>query len=94
MSKMNICKIEENWTCRNIEVVVDNPLKTVKLKTRAPSATDRSPEYNEHFCYKLDYPQHLTYFYLTWIRPLADMAETSYCVWKAMSPSSLPYFNS
>ena len=27
MSKMNICKNEENWTCRNIEVVVDNPLK-------------------------------------------------------------------
>ena len=25
-----------------------------KLKTRAPRGTDRSPEYNEHFCYKLD----------------------------------------
>ena len=24
------------------------------LKTRAPRGTDRSPEYNEHFCYKLD----------------------------------------
>ena len=23
------------------------------LKTRAPRGTDRSPEYNEHFCYKL-----------------------------------------
>ena len=23
-------------------------------KTRAPRGTDRSPEYNEHFCYKLD----------------------------------------
>ena len=22
--------------------------------TRAPRDTDRSPEYNEHFCYKLD----------------------------------------
>ena len=22
-------------------------------KTRAPRGTDRSPEYNEHFCYKL-----------------------------------------
>ena len=22
--------------------------------TRAPRGTDRSPEYNEHFCYKLD----------------------------------------
>ena len=22
--------------------------------TRAPSGTDRSPEYNEHFCFKLD----------------------------------------
>ena len=27
MSKMNICKNEENWTCGNNEVVVDNPLK-------------------------------------------------------------------
>ena len=27
MSKMNICKNEENWTCENNEVVVDNPLK-------------------------------------------------------------------
>ena len=26
MSKMNICKNEENWTCGNNEVVVDNPL--------------------------------------------------------------------
>ena len=25
-----------------------------KKKTRAPRGTDRSPEYNEHFCYKLD----------------------------------------
>ena len=25
-----------------------------KLSTRAPRGTDRSPEYNEHFCYKLD----------------------------------------
>ena len=24
------------------------------LRTRAPRGTDRSPEYNEHFCYKLD----------------------------------------
>ena len=24
------------------------------MKTRAPRGTDRSPEYNEHFCYKLD----------------------------------------
>ena len=24
------------------------------LKTRAPRGTDRSPEYKEHFCYKLD----------------------------------------
>ena len=24
------------------------------FKTRAPRGTDRSPEYNEHFCYKLD----------------------------------------
>ena len=23
-------------------------------KTRAPRGTDRSPEYKEHFCYKLD----------------------------------------
>ena len=29
MSKMNICKNEVNWTCRNIEVVVDNPLKGI-----------------------------------------------------------------
>ena len=27
MSKMNICKNEENLTCGNNEVVVDNPLK-------------------------------------------------------------------
>ena len=25
-----------------------------KKETRAPRGTDRSPEYNEHFCYKLD----------------------------------------
>ena len=24
------------------------------IKTRAPRGTDRSPEYNEHICYKLD----------------------------------------
>ena len=30
MSKMNICKNEENWTCGNNEVVVDNPLKDEK----------------------------------------------------------------
>ena len=23
-------------------------------ETRAPRGTDRSPEYNEHFCYQLD----------------------------------------
>ena len=29
MSKMNICKNEENWTCeKNNEVVVENPLKS------------------------------------------------------------------
>ena len=28
---------------------------SIKVKqTRAPRGTDRSPEYNEHFCYKLD----------------------------------------
>ena len=26
----------------------------VTFTTRAPRGTDRSPEYNEHFCYKLD----------------------------------------
>ena len=26
----------------------------VKFKTRAPRGTDRSPEYKDHFCYKLD----------------------------------------
>ena len=26
----------------------------IDRKTRAPRGTDRSPEYNEHFCYKLD----------------------------------------
>ena len=31
MSKMNICKNEENWTCRNIEVAVDTPLNFVKV---------------------------------------------------------------
>ena len=30
-----------------------NPAKNL-LTTRAPRGTDRSPEYNEHFCYKLD----------------------------------------
>ena len=25
-----------------------------KTETRAPRGTDRSPEYKEHFCYKLD----------------------------------------
>ena len=30
--------------------VIFNHLK----ETRAPRGTDRSPEYNEHFCYKLD----------------------------------------
>ena len=27
---------------------------TFTISTRAPRGTDRSPEYNEHFCYKLD----------------------------------------
>ena len=27
---------------------------SVSITTRAPRGTDRSPEYNEHFCYKLD----------------------------------------
>ena len=31
----------------------DNKQQTVQL-TRAPRGTDRSPEYKEHFCYKLD----------------------------------------
>ena len=26
----------------------------LQIQTRAPRGTDRSPEYNEHFCYKLD----------------------------------------
>ena len=25
-----------------------------EIKSRAPRGTDRSPEYNEYFCYKLD----------------------------------------
>ena len=29
-------------------------VKEMQDLTRAPSGTDRSPEYNEHFCYKLD----------------------------------------
>ena len=29
-------------------------LMSPKSQTRAPRGTDRSPEYNEHFCYKLD----------------------------------------
>ena len=28
--------------------------KSKKTSTRAPRGTDRSPEYKEHFCYKLD----------------------------------------
>ena len=66
---------------------------SVKDTTRAPLGTDRSPEYNEHFSYKLDNPPSpLTYFCFTWIRPWADMVETSYCMCKAMSTSSLPIF--
>ena len=30
------------------------PLCFAEDTTRAPRGTDRSPEYNEHFCYKLD----------------------------------------
>ena len=46
---------------------------------------------NEHFCYKLDYsPPPLTYFCLTWIRPWADMAETSYCMYKASYAHFIP----
>ena len=32
------------------------------IGTRAPRGTDRSPEYNEHFFYKLDYPPTLNLF--------------------------------
>ena len=38
MSKMNICKNEENWTCGNNEVVVDNPLKKNKNATSEKDA--------------------------------------------------------
>ena len=33
MSKMNICKNEENWTCGNNEVVVDTPLNWIIVHT-------------------------------------------------------------
>ena len=29
-------------------------VSSIGIRTRAPRGTDRSPEYNEHFCYKLD----------------------------------------
>ena len=37
-------------------LLLDKLFKATRLfvKTRAPRGTDRSPEYNEHFCYQLD----------------------------------------
>ena len=49
-------KKEEIW----LNPMIKAPSPTEKSKkqreniTRAPRGTDRSPEYNEHFCYKLD----------------------------------------
>ena len=36
--------------CHTIHIQIS---AKAKLKTRAPRGTDRSPEYKEHFCYKL-----------------------------------------
>ena len=41
-----ISPIHDIKTCQKLDVRMD--------KTRAPRGTDRSPEYKEHFCYKLD----------------------------------------
>ena len=39
-----------------LPVIIYKILPQIQMyhKTRAPRGTDRSPEYNEHFCYKLD----------------------------------------
>ena len=36
------------------ETIDNSKLLNAYKQTRAPRGTDRSPEYNEHFCYKLD----------------------------------------
>ena len=50
-------RTRDGWTDGRRTVRYDNsslePSAQVSL-TRAPRGTDRSPEYNEHFCYKLD----------------------------------------
>ena len=37
-----------------LKIPPDETFLSWEGKTRAPRGTDRSPEYNEHFCYKLD----------------------------------------
>ena len=37
------------WSTQKVQIA------RALLWTRAPMGLDRSPEYNEHFCYKLDF---------------------------------------
>ena len=51
--KMDVVFALENGF-RNIERGFLRSYYLYVIQTRAPRGTDRSPEYNEHFCYKLD----------------------------------------
>ena len=42
------------WNEISFQILYNDNIYTVITQTRAPRGTDRSPEYNEHFCYKLD----------------------------------------
>ena len=52
---MYFVKNTQFWTkihkIPNLSTTGDVPKR---VRTRAPRGTDRSPEYKEHFCYKLD----------------------------------------
>ena len=78
-------------------------------KTRAPRGTDCSPEYNEHFVYKLDsrvknltteWNQQQQYFIthasrsLLWIRFVAVAFQSEEVFWRRGPPPAMTYFAS
>ena len=50
LHRYTLLKSSETSAFAEINVVKPH----IFVQTRAPRGTDRSPEYNEHFCYKLD----------------------------------------
>ena len=50
----DVCDHVNNTTGLIINKCVTGDNKFNAIQTRAPRGTDRSPEYKEHFCYKLD----------------------------------------